>query len=55
MFQCWPLNGTWYMVKRNYESDPAFGGDAKCVMADGTGPVVNDVIPLHYKYGKDCM
>lgn len=41
------------MAYRNYESDPAFGGTAKCVSATETGPVENDVIPVLHKFGND--
>ncbi|CAN7937446.1 unnamed protein product [Ixodes hexagonus] len=45
-----PLAEKWYMVYRNYESDPAFGGNAKCVRFTQTGPKENDAYPLLLEY-----
>lgn len=44
------MNGTWYMVYRNYKSDPIFGGTDKCVTCTETGPVENGVVPVHYTF-----
>ncbi|XP_040065721.1 uncharacterized protein LOC120839508 [Ixodes scapularis] len=33
----YPIQGTWYMLYRNYKTDPIFGGTAKCVRFSQTG------------------
>lgn len=45
-----PLEETWYMVYRNYETDPFFGGTAKCVRFKATDPGQNDTYPVILEY-----
>lgn len=44
--KCFPVNETWYMVYRNYESDPLLGSATKCLKFTETGPPVNGEYPL---------
>lgn len=55
IFQCFPLDGTWYMVCRNYESDPLLGGTTKCISITETGPLENDVVPVQYGIGNEAL
>ncbi|XP_049520947.1 uncharacterized protein LOC125944488 [Dermacentor silvarum] len=34
---CFPFNGTWYTVYRNFENDPYLGGNATCIRTTETG------------------
>ncbi|XP_077491839.1 uncharacterized protein LOC144102443 [Amblyomma americanum] len=34
--KCFPLQDVWYIVYRNFEEDPYFGGDAKCMIITQT-------------------
>ncbi|KAM7289705.1 hypothetical protein ISCGN_029833 [Ixodes scapularis] len=49
--KCFPLTEPWYIVFRNYESDPLFGGKAKCIRFTETGPPINGEYPLFSEYG----
>ncbi|CAN7937442.1 unnamed protein product, partial [Ixodes hexagonus] len=53
--QCFPLTETWYMVYRNYESDPVFGGTAGCLRYTQEGPMSNGTVPLVIRYGNDAV
>ncbi|CAN7989290.1 unnamed protein product [Ixodes hexagonus] len=48
--QCFPLEGTWYSIYRNYEFDPLFGGTAKCGKFTSLGPAKNGSYPLLARY-----
>ncbi|CAN7986952.1 unnamed protein product, partial [Ixodes hexagonus] len=48
-----PLKKTWYIKYRNYETDPFFGGTAKCVRLTETNPGKDDVYPLVLQYNPD--
>ncbi|XP_040075778.2 uncharacterized protein LOC120847909 [Ixodes scapularis] len=48
-----PLQETWYMAYRNYETDPFFGGTAKCVRISETDPGQDGVYPLVLHYDPD--
>uniref|UniRef100_V5H6E0 Putative lipocal-1 1 n=1 Tax=Ixodes ricinus TaxID=34613 RepID=V5H6E0_IXORI len=45
-----PLEETWYMAYRNYETDPFFGGTAKCVRVRETDPGQNGAYPVIVEY-----
>ncbi|CAN7937439.1 unnamed protein product [Ixodes hexagonus] len=47
--KCFPLPETWYMIYRNYESDPPFGGTAKCVRFTENGSSDNGSYPLLFE------
>ncbi|XP_077489699.1 uncharacterized protein LOC144100743 [Amblyomma americanum] len=42
VIKCFPAHGTLYLLYRNYEYDPYYGGTAKCVYATQNDPVIND-------------
>ncbi|KAM7293827.1 uncharacterized protein ISCGN_023410 [Ixodes scapularis] len=45
-----PLKETWYIAYRNFEFDPVFGGDAKCVRFKSNGPGADGSYPAVYEY-----
>ncbi|XP_040075783.2 uncharacterized protein LOC115318384 [Ixodes scapularis] len=45
-----PLEETWYVAYRNFETDPFFGGTATCVRFRETDPGQNDAYPLIVEY-----
>ncbi|CAN7986954.1 unnamed protein product [Ixodes hexagonus] len=45
-----PLKETWYMKYRNYETDPFFGGTAKCVRVTETNAGQDGIYPLVLQY-----
>ncbi|KAM7298073.1 uncharacterized protein ISCGN_018702 [Ixodes scapularis] len=45
-----PLEETWYMVYRNYKTDPFFGDMAKCVRFRETDPGQNGAYPIIVEY-----
>ncbi|KAM7299015.1 uncharacterized protein ISCGN_019582 [Ixodes scapularis] len=47
---CFPLEETWYVAYRNYETDPYFGGSAKCVRFSETDPGQNGAYPVILEY-----
>ncbi|XP_029848976.2 uncharacterized protein LOC115331055 [Ixodes scapularis] len=49
--KCYPLPVTWYVIFRNFESDPVFGGTAKCVRFTETGPPEDGAYPVLIEYG----
>ncbi|XP_029850176.2 uncharacterized protein LOC115332040 [Ixodes scapularis] len=53
--KCFPLPETWHVVYRNYESDPVFGGTAKCVKFTETGPPANGAYPVLIEYEGQSM
>ncbi|XP_077489473.1 uncharacterized protein LOC144100379 [Amblyomma americanum] len=50
---CFPLQDSYYIMHRNYEEDPLFGGDAKCIIITETGPFVGAYAPFTVQYGGD--
>ncbi|KAK8783248.1 hypothetical protein V5799_015411 [Amblyomma americanum] len=50
---CFPLQDSYYIMYRNYEEDPLFGGDAKCIIITETGPFVGAYAPFTVQYGGD--
>ncbi|KAK8758629.1 hypothetical protein V5799_003739 [Amblyomma americanum] len=42
-FKCFPHETPWLAVLRNYESDPYFGGKAKCIRVTQSAPLQGDV------------
>ncbi|XP_029833988.2 uncharacterized protein LOC115318406 [Ixodes scapularis] len=48
-----PLEEQWYMMYRNYESDPFFGDKAKCVSITETKPGENGAYPVVLRYNPD--
>ncbi|KAM7307657.1 uncharacterized protein ISCGN_011293 [Ixodes scapularis] len=48
-----PLKETWYMAYRNFEFDPVFGGDAKCVRFKSNGPGADGTYPAVFQYAPD--
>ncbi|KAM7308384.1 uncharacterized protein LOC115321861 [Ixodes scapularis] len=46
VWKCFPLKETWYLTYRSHETDPGFGGKAKCVKGSQTGPIVAGAAPL---------
>ncbi|CAN8018176.1 unnamed protein product [Ixodes persulcatus] len=51
-FPCLPLKETWYSLYRNYETDPLFGGTAKCGRFDIPHPAVNGTYQMSAQYGE---
>ncbi|KAM7298079.1 uncharacterized protein LOC115318382 isoform X2 [Ixodes scapularis] len=45
-----PLEETWYVAYRNYETDPFFGGSAKCVRFSEREPGENGTYPIVIEY-----
>ncbi|XP_037524019.1 shematrin-like protein 1 [Rhipicephalus sanguineus] len=50
---CYPPNGKWIMMKRNYPYDPYYGGNARCVLYDRVGPYRNYTIPARFSWCQD--
>uniref|UniRef100_A0A023G979 Putative lipocalin-2 1 n=1 Tax=Amblyomma triste TaxID=251400 RepID=A0A023G979_AMBTT len=48
---CFPFKQYLHQVYRNFKSDPYFGGEAKCVKADPTGPLRNSKLHATFEYG----
>ncbi|XP_054917114.1 uncharacterized protein [Dermacentor andersoni] len=51
--RCYPNNGDWIMVKRNYPYDPNFGGNAKCVKYERIGPVMGNSMNVRFSWCQD--
>ncbi|XP_077532565.1 uncharacterized protein LOC144144934 [Haemaphysalis longicornis] len=43
---CFPLQDTWFLIYRNFENDPYFGGSPKCIEFSEPGPFVNGSFPV---------
>ncbi|XP_054917113.1 uncharacterized protein [Dermacentor andersoni] len=50
---CYPNNGDWIMVKRNYPYDPHFGGTARCVKYERIGPVMGNSMNVRFSWCQD--
>lgn len=50
--KCFPLKETWYLTYRSHETDPGFGGKAKCVKGSQIGTSVGTTIPLLLSFGE---
>ncbi|KAH7940181.1 hypothetical protein HPB52_022096 [Rhipicephalus sanguineus] len=53
LIHCYPPNGKWIMMKRNYPYDPYYGGNARCVLYDRVGPYRNYTIPARFSWCQD--
>lgn len=53
--QCFPYTEGLYMLYRNYEVDPVFGGTAKCVWGHAVGDFVNDSMHIVVEYGNETV
>ncbi|KAK8770431.1 hypothetical protein V5799_013104 [Amblyomma americanum] len=49
--ECFPSKANFYLLYRNYEYDPNYGGMAKCVYATQHDPVVRDSTVMTFNYG----
>ncbi|KAK8762879.1 hypothetical protein V5799_034512, partial [Amblyomma americanum] len=47
---CFPLEDTWYMIYRNYEYDPYYGG-LNCLIVTEIGPYDGTSATLQAQYG----
>ncbi|KAM7307898.1 uncharacterized protein ISCGN_011534 [Ixodes scapularis] len=45
-----PLEEAWYIAYRNFESDPVFGGKAKCVRFSSNGVGEDGAYPVVFQY-----
>ncbi|KAH7934035.1 hypothetical protein HPB49_020740 [Dermacentor silvarum] len=53
LFKCYPNNGDWIMVKRNYPYDPHVGGSARCVKYERIGPVMGNSMKVRFSWCQD--
>ncbi|XP_049512286.1 uncharacterized protein LOC119464446 isoform X1 [Dermacentor silvarum] len=51
--RCYPNNGDWIMVKRNYPYDPHVGGSARCVKYERIGPVMGNSMKVRFSWCQD--
>ncbi|XP_077511312.1 uncharacterized protein LOC144121789 isoform X2 [Amblyomma americanum] len=50
---CFPFKSHLHQIYRNFKSDPYFGGEAKCVKANPTGPLRNSQLHDTFEYGSN--
>ncbi|KAK8784508.1 hypothetical protein V5799_009127 [Amblyomma americanum] len=50
---CFPFKSNLRQIYRNFESDPYFGGEAKCIRTGPTGPLVDSSLNTTFEYGSD--
>ncbi|XP_077507904.1 uncharacterized protein LOC144119046 isoform X1 [Amblyomma americanum] len=50
---CFPFKSNLHQIYRNFESDPYFGGEAKCLRTGPTGPLVDSPLNTTFEYGSD--
>lgn len=53
--QCFPDEETLYMLYRNYDQDPLFGGNVKCVYGYPIGEFENDSTRFAIKFGGQTL
>nr|XP_054934136.1 uncharacterized protein LOC129388108 [Dermacentor andersoni] len=49
--RCYPNDGNWHLMYRNYDYDPNMGGEAKCVTFSTFGKYENFTTPANFAYG----
>ncbi|KAL3220586.1 hypothetical protein MRX96_029763 [Rhipicephalus microplus] len=52
---CFPFESTLHQIYRNFENDPYFGGDAKCVRTGPTGDLVGSSLNTTFAYGTEGL
>lgn len=50
LMQCLPIPEKWYIVYRNYENDPLFGGKAQCGKFLSLGPEEDGAFPMKLQF-----
>ncbi|KAL1416217.1 hypothetical protein MTO96_006476 [Rhipicephalus appendiculatus] len=50
--KCFPYEGPWFAVLRNFENDPHIGGTAKCIRVTQTAPLQGDVTENVVEFGQ---
>uniref|UniRef100_A0A023GCZ2 Putative lipocal-1 1 n=1 Tax=Amblyomma triste TaxID=251400 RepID=A0A023GCZ2_AMBTT len=51
--ECFPLEQSWHLMYRDFESDPYLGGKAKCVKGIQTNDFVEDSTVVVFEYPPD--
>uniref|UniRef100_A0A023GDQ4 Putative lipocalin-2 1 n=1 Tax=Amblyomma triste TaxID=251400 RepID=A0A023GDQ4_AMBTT len=52
---CFPFKTRMHQIYRNFKNDSLLGGEAKCVSAGPTGPLINSQVQSPFQYGSDGL